>query len=259
MPAPFNQVRAMEVMEKCAPVPHSHRPYGHSSASMCWRQYPDRCQARLPTLATAINAPISGIRCCYRHHALQRLIHHTEGTKDAQSYRPGMRPCRLTKTARRGSRKRPLTRRDSAIRNACRRCPVMAFPTISASFLVAVKVRAPPIRVSRTECPSRFRPPDGSCRCGSGRSACEQCDDRRYSRAVSPSASSGSPRSARMTACAGVRELVRLVKDHGFGALACILALQHDPRQRSPILSALCKMRGARYSGAHLRQHELRQ
>jgi hypothetical protein len=55
----------------------------------------------------------------------------------------------------------------------------------------------------------------------------------------------------------GVRELVRLVQDHGFGALRVSGAVQHGSCQRPPLLSAVREMRGARHSGPHLHQYEL--
>ena len=56
----------------------------------------------------------------------------------------------------------------------------------------------------------------------------------------------------------GVRELMRLVHDHGFCGVARVRLVQHGTGQRSALLSAICEMRGAGYSGAHLHQHELR-
>ena len=55
----------------------------------------------------------------------------------------------------------------------------------------------------------------------------------------------------------GVRELVRLVQEHGFGGLRVSCTVQHGPGQRSPVLPALREMRGTRHAGAHLYQHEL--
>ncbi len=56
----------------------------------------------------------------------------------------------------------------------------------------------------------------------------------------------------------GVRELVRLVKDHGFGALRVSALYNMVPAERPPLLPAVREVRRAGYSSPYLHQHELR-